>query len=205
MRRASDRGARGSLRSGDRPGRRRCARADALLLLVGPAARAGLRRVDGERRRLVHDVLRLHEHELAAGVRHPDRRRPTASSPDGSRPGAADAFLSAPQPVPVHHQVPKDFGTKELIWTLTANGQTRKVLRVAQDRLQDRQAGDLHRGRRRQRQPGRRAADERAAGSVGRGRQDAHRQGRAAARRWSRSPAIPTTCRRAATASRSPA
>ena len=54
-----------------------------------------------ERRRLVHDVLRLHEHELAAGVRHPDRpRQQHRAGRAGS--GAADAFLSAAQPVPVH-------------------------------------------------------------------------------------------------------
>ena len=95
-------------------GDRRCARALALVSLAGRLRRAdalhvleraervaGLRRMDAERRRLLHAVLRLHEHELAAGVRH--SRRPRQQHRAGrARSGPADAFLSAAQPVPVH-------------------------------------------------------------------------------------------------------
>ena len=90
----------------------------------GQSCVAGLRRMAAERGRIVHDVVRLHELELAAGVRHSDRprQRHRAGRP---RSGAADAFLSAPQSVPVHDsRARRNSATKELIWTLTANGKT---------------------------------------------------------------------------------
>ena len=180
-------------------------RADPLLLLVGPAARAGLRRMDAERRRVVHAVLRLHEHELACRSSTFPSVRTTGSSRADRRHGAADALLSAPESVPVHRQVPSDFGDEGAGLDLTANGQTRKAYAYAEDRLPDRQAGDLDRSRRRQRQPRRRAPHERAAGAEGRRRARRGRSRLASRSRWSRLPAIPTTCRRAATASRSPA
>ena len=60
-------------------------------------------------------------------------------------------------------QVPKDFGSKELDLDAHRERPDAQGVRVAQDRLPDRPAGDLDRGRRRQRQPRRRAAHQQSA------------------------------------------
>jgi len=79
--------------------------------------------MDAERRRLLHDVLRVHECELARRVRHPGRRR------ERHRTGRTDQgqpthFYPRRNPFLFTIHVPKDFGTKELTWTLTSNGKT---------------------------------------------------------------------------------
>ena len=172
------------------------ARADAVHVLERPERLAGLRRLDAERRRVVHDVLRLHEHELAAGVRHSDRSRQQHRA-RRSRSGTADAFLSAAQSVPLHDaRARRTSATKELIWTLTANGKTEKAYASLKTDYQiDKQVistevgGDNGSLRDELR-------DQHSAGAQGRRRGAAQRESRPAARRSSRSPAIPTTCRR---------
>ena len=101
-------------------------RADPLCLFVRSATRTRLRRLDAERRRFVHAVLRLHEHELAAGVRHSGRpgQHFEPGNPDQGQP---THFYPRRNPFLFTFKVPKDFGNKELIWTLTANGETRKA------------------------------------------------------------------------------
>jgi hypothetical protein len=77
-------------------------RSDRFSLLVRTGARAGVRGLVAEPRRIVHAVLRLHEHQLAPGVRHPrGTEQPLRARQSGRR--AADALLSASQSVPVHH------------------------------------------------------------------------------------------------------
>ena len=150
-------------------------RADALHLLERPGHLARLRRVADRRRRVADDGVRLHEPELGGGVRHPDRpRQQHRAGRPRSRP--ADAFLSAPQPVPLHHQGAEGLRRQRDHLDAEDARQGREGLRVAQERLHDRQPGDLDRGRRRLRQPARRAAHQHPAGAEGGRRQAAQRE-----------------------------
>ena len=121
-------------------------------------------------------VLRVHELELAAGVRHSRSAPTTTSSREGPIKDSRPIFSRGATRFCSRFACPKDFGTKELIWTLTANGQDGARLRVAQERLPDRQAGDLHRSGRRPRQPARRASHQHPAGAQGRRRQAPERE-----------------------------
>ena len=154
----------------------------------------------------LHAVLRLHEHELAAGVRHPGRSGQHHRA-WRTRSGTADTLLSAAQsPFLFTIKVPKDFGNEGIDLDIDVERKNRESVRVAEDRLPDRQPGDLDRGRRRFRQSPRRAAHQHPAGTARRGRQEAYGQGRSAAdvdrvRRRSRQPAG-TPGRQAAAAQR---
>ena len=92
-----------------------------------------------------------------------------------------------------------------MIWTLTTNGKTERAYASLKTDYQiDNQVistevgGDF--GSLRDE-----LAHEHPAGAQGRRGAASDREGRRAAHRWSRSPAIPTTCRPGETASRSPA
>ena len=63
---------------------------------------------------------------------------PNMIEPGGPDQGQPTHFYPRRNPFLFTVRVPADFGTKELIWTLTANGKTETRLRVAQDRLSDR-------------------------------------------------------------------
>ena len=78
-----------------------------------------------------------------------------AIEPGGPDQGQPTHFYPRRNPFLFSIRVPADFGNKELIWTLTANGKTEKAYASLKSRLSDRSAGDLHRGRRRLRQPAR--------------------------------------------------
>ena len=103
----------------------------------GQALESGLRRLDAERRRVVHAVFGYmntnwqQEFDIPVGAAERDR----AGGPDQGQP---THFYPRRNPFLFSIRVPADFGTKELIWTLTANGKTREGLRVAEDRLPDR-------------------------------------------------------------------
>ena len=88
------------------------------------AHRAHLRRVDGEPGRDVRPHLRLLQPQQRRAHRRPGRARTTASSraaptrasrPTSSRGAAASASGS---------RCPADFGDRELVWKITANGKT---------------------------------------------------------------------------------
>ena len=87
--------------------------------------------------------------------------------PGGPDQGQPTHFYPRRNPFLFTIRVPKDFGEKEMIWTLTTNGKTERAFASLKSRLPDQQAGDLHGSRRRPRQPARRASLQHSAGSQG--------------------------------------
>ena len=55
-------------------------------------------------------------------------RRPRQHARAGrTRSGAANSLSPAAQPFHLQIRVPKDFGTREIVWTLTSNGKTERA------------------------------------------------------------------------------
>jgi hypothetical protein len=89
---------------------------------------AGVRVMDAEPGRLLHHVLRLHEHQLGSGsstypVGPAERHRAGRARSRASR------RISIPRRSPFLFtiRVPKDFGTKEMTWTITTHGKTERA------------------------------------------------------------------------------
>ena len=79
-------------------------------------------------------------------------------------------------------RVPANFGNKEVVWTLTSNGETEKAYATLQAGVRGRRNRDD--GQLRRRRPDRLRArhdGQQAAGAEARGREEAHREGRRAA------------------------
>ena len=145
-----------------------------------------------QRRRVVHVLVRLHELELGGGIQRPGRSRQLLCAhraactrrhragrdcPLGDRPGAADAFLPATQPLSVHD--PRAGGFRRARASLDADDpwEEEPRVRVAQGRLPDGPAGDVHGSGWRLRQPRRPPAHQSASGARRRGGDASPRQG----------------------------
>ena len=93
---------------------------------------AGLRRLAAEHRRLVQPRLRLFESRTGK------RRSPFRSAPDNNiEPGGPDQgqptyFFPRRNRFMFRVRVPKDFGTKEIVWTVTTQGQDAEGVRHAE-------------------------------------------------------------------------
>ena len=149
--------------------RGRAARADPVHLLERPEScrrrtKAGCRTTDGSFTMYFGymNTNWLEEFDVPIG---PDN----SIEPGGPDQGQPTHFYPRRNPFLFTIQVPKDFGNKELIWTLTTHGKTEQAYASLKTDYHDRQTGDLDRSRRRLRQPARRAAHEHPAGAEGRG------------------------------------
>ena len=141
-----------------------------------------------QHRRQLHDGVRVHEPELR-GKNSTCRWDPTTSSAARCRPGAAGALLSRRQQFMFRVRVPKDWGQKDLIWTLTSHGKTEGHLRHTDARSGDR-SGAISTWRPRRTARRGRGADHRTEGSSAahcRYRRAAHAR-RIGDRRWPSTP-----------------
>src|SRR5215472_8816224 len=124
----ADRASVAGARSGRRP--------DEIHILKRAECIAGVRGVDAERGRLLHLVLRLHELELAGGIRYSHRSR-KRYRPWRTRPGATHALLSAAQSVPVYHPRAEGFWRQGTDMDTRDARKSGEGVRVAQERLPD--------------------------------------------------------------------
>ena len=99
---------------------------------------AGLRRLAAEAGRLVRSRVRLHQSRVGRARSHVPLGADNTIEPGGPDQGQPTNFFPRRNRFVFQVRVPKDFGTREIVWTLTSKGTHREDVRHAQARLRAR-------------------------------------------------------------------